>query len=147
MVQGISDQKRAELAIRDAGILQRKADGEDNADIAAALSLHPSTVARAIARAIREAGAASAATLRDREYERRLYYLEELEAIIHKKHVHVHNGMPTDVVDDRPRIDALREARLMSESMAKLLGLDMPVKIDTTVSVRFEVAVNPELYR
>lgn len=86
--------------------------------------------------------------LRDRELARLEYLRAEVNDVIARRHAVLHQGSDTGFDDDGVVLDAIRTDVRLSESMRKLLGVDMPVRVDASTSVRFElIGIDPEVFK
>ena len=97
--------------------------------------------------ALQSAGAelvASEAALLDDQFVAAMEVLERDHLVVsHGKVVTGTDGKP--LLDDGPKLAALREMRAIRESYRKLLGVDQPQQVAVSGAVRYEVVgVNPE---
>lgn len=112
---------------------------------------HKSDAWRAIQRCrnavIREAGAeliASEAAQLDDLFVAAMEVLERDHVVVSHGHiVKDDDGQP--ILDDGPKLAALREMRQIRESYRRLFGVDQPAKVEHSGGVKYEiVGVNPE---
>lgn len=112
---------------------------------------HKSDAWRAIQRCrnavIREAGAeliASEAAQLDDLFVAAMEVLERDHVVVsHGQIVKDDDGQP--ILDDGPKLAALREMRQIRESYRRLFGVDQPAKVEHSGGVKYEVVgVNPE---
>ncbi|MGW3135909.1 hypothetical protein [Streptomyces sp. NPDC001139] len=87
---------------------------------------------------------ASEAALLDDQFVAAMEILERDHLVVsHGKVIKDDEGHP--LLDDGPKLAALREMRAIRESYRKLFGVDAAAKVDVTGSVKYEVVgVNPE---
>lgn len=79
----------------------------------------------------------------DELYVAALEVLERDHITVSHGEVVMHNGEP--VLDDGPKLAAIRELRQIRESFRKLHGLDAEKKVNVSGGVRYEVVgINPE---
>lgn len=96
---------------------------------------------------LQQAGAelvASEAALLDDQFVSAMEVLERDHVVVsHGKVITGEDGRP--LLDDGPKLAALREMRAIRESYRKLLGVDQPTQVAVSGAVRYEVVgVNPE---
>jgi len=97
--------------------------------------------------ALQSAGAeliASEAALLDDQFVSAMEILERDHVVVsHGKVIKDDDGNP--LLDDGPKLAALREMRAIRESYRKLLGVDQPTQVAVSGSVKYEVVgVDPE---
>lgn len=87
---------------------------------------------------------ASEAALLDDQFTSAMEILERDHVVVsHGKVIKDDTGNP--LLDDGPKLAALREMRAIRESYRKLLGVDQPTQVAVSGAVRYEVVgVNPE---
>lgn len=87
---------------------------------------------------------ASEAALLDDQFVAAMEVLDRDHVVVsHGKVVTGTDGKP--LLDDGPKLAALREMRAIRESYRRLFGVDAAAKVDVTGSVKYEVVgVNPE---
>lgn len=129
-----------DIAIRDAKIMQRVLAGEDELkDIARSYGITPFRVSQIVGREMGKVAAAAAQEIRAREHTELMLMREHLHEVLNTTHYVTHNGKLTNVVDDTPKVKAVEANIRLSESIRKLHGADMPVRVDHTVSVQFQL--------
>jgi hypothetical protein len=128
-----------ERSKRDAEIVRRKVNGETLAEIGAAVGLHKSSVWQIIRDAMVAEMTPHVQSLRDKELARFEYLRAEVQGVIDRRHAVLHQGVDTGFDDDGPLLAAVRLDKELSESMRRMMGVDMPVRVDATSSVRFEL--------
>ncbi|MEU3220028.1 hypothetical protein [Streptomyces sp. NPDC006971] len=128
--------RRPETAERDAAAARLRTQGLTFREIADELGFASKSAAHdAVGRALRAIVAPAAEALRDREAERLDGLYEEALAVLERTH-YAHSGgrliLDQDdqpLVDDGPKLAALRELRSLRESYRKLFGLDAPARV------------------
>ena len=116
---------------------------------------NPGTAWRAIDKCrkavLQSAGAeliASEAALLDDQFTAAMEILERDHVVVsHGKVITMadEDGEEKPLLDDGPKLAALREMRAIRESYRKLLGVDQPTQVAVSGAVRYEVVgVNPE---
>jgi hypothetical protein len=132
--------RRSDTAKRDAKAAQLRSEGWTLQAIANELGYHSrSAVHDAISRLLSSVTDDSAEALRRRESERLDGLYEEALAVLERTHyahsqgrmVHDDDGQP--IVDDGPKLAALREMRHLRESYRRLHGLDATPSTDVTI--------------
>lgn len=129
-----------ELAFTDARAAELRAEGWTLQQIADDLGYAHKTGARdAIRRAVRTVVRGPAEKLIELEAARLDTLYEEALAVLERDHLTVSHGKVIRdddgnvLLDDGPKLAALREMRMIRESYRRLYGLDRPVKVDATV--------------
>lgn len=128
--------RRPETAERDAAAARLRADGRTFRQIADELGYASKGAAHdAVGRALHAIVAPDAEALRTREAARIDGLYEEALAVLDRTH-YAHSGgrliLDPDeqpVIDDGPRLAAIRELRNLRESYRKLFGLDAPARV------------------
>jgi DNA transposition AAA+ family ATPase len=141
-----------DTAIRDGQAARMRTDGKTYTEIAAALGYASRGAAHdAVARAMRAARAKPGEELIETEAARLDALYDEALAVLDRDHITVSNGRVVvgddgqPVLDDGPKLAALRELRAIRESYRKLIGLDSAQKLDLSGGVKYEiVGVAPE---
>ncbi|WP_037870695.1 hypothetical protein [Streptomyces sp. SPB074] len=135
-----------EGAARDARAARLRAQGRSFQQIADELGLKSKSCAHeAVGRALHSIVADDAEALRQREAARLDALTEEALAVLERTHyAHSHgrlvlgeDGKP--LLDDGPKLAALRELRAIRESYRRLHGLDSPAKVEMGGELRYEV--------
>lgn len=146
---GTSRMKRAEVALRRTQAIEMRARGESWDSIASALGYADrgtacKDVSRALAERLKDQGQA-ADELREIELEKLDRMERAVVAVLEREHVVVQGGKVVvdpdsgRLRDDGPVLDAVRTLLRIGERRARLLGLDSPVKVDGTTTVRYEI--------
>jgi hypothetical protein len=126
--------------VRDTNIMQRVTAGEETyTAIGKSHGLSIWSVAKIVGRELGKVQQEAAERIRAAEYARLIALREQVDAVLETVHYHVHLGQLTEVVDDGPILAAVDRAVKISESIRKLYGADMPVKIDHTVAVQYTI--------
>lgn len=135
-----SPQHRIDVVVRDVDIMRRILAGEETgAAIAKSYGITPGRVYQIVGREMAKHTSAAAEEIRSREHAELLGMRERLHEIMDTVHYVSHNGKLTDIVDDGPVVRAVEANLRVSESLRKLHGADMPVRVDHTVSVQFSL--------
>lgn len=141
-----------ETAERDARAAQLRAEGRTFQQIADELGYSDKKSAHdAVRRALREIVKGPAEKLIALHVERLETLYEKALEVLDADHVVVSHGKVITgmdgepLVDNGPKLAAIREARSTMESFRKLMGLDQPTQVAVSGAVRYEVVgVNPE---
>lgn len=138
--------RNVDTALRDAQAVELKAEGKTFAEIATALGYADKGHAwRGVQRALDAVTREPAERLIQVESEQLdLLYATALEILAHDQAIVSHglvvygdDGSP--LVDDGPKLSAIREARQIRESYRKLHGLDAEKKVQLSGGIKYEV--------
>jgi predicted transcriptional regulator len=138
-----------EIAERDKSILELHRAGLYYREIAEQHGCSTSTVHKIVhahVRAANQATAVVAAKIRDEEDERLRYHRAMLQGVIERRHYLAYQGVITDIEDDGPLVQAIREDRQVGESLRKLWGADVPsvTEVRGGLTVQFGSGVTKE---
>lgn len=128
-----------EQARLDAEAAELRAQGMTYRAIGAAMGIDPTTARDRVLRAIDAVPVEAVAELRARSGARIEMLMFEAFKILTAEHPKVDHGRKIEgVFDQGPRIAAIREMRLLDHEYRQLFGLDMPTKLDLTVTTEME---------
>lgn len=146
MADNRSSEEREESEQRRAEVMRRRRQGETFAAIGSAMGVTAQRAHQIYTAALREIPADEVALYRAEQAERLDEMLREAYAVLGRDHITVSNGrivMAEDgpVLDDGPKLAAIRTILDIEARRAKLLGLDTPVKqqIELDGGVRYEI--------
>jgi hypothetical protein len=130
------DTAQAEI---DAEAARLRSQGMSYRRIGAEQSVSPSTAMERVKRAIAAVPVEAVNELRLTAGEQLDMLTVQAFRILATKHPMVSHGhVVPDVEDIGPKLAALRELRMLNESRRKLFGMDMPIKVDHTVTTDME---------
>lgn len=130
--------EREDSAERDADLMRLRRQGKTFAQIGAELGFSKQYAHRRYTELLKEIPGQEIAEYRREQEERLDGLLREAHSVLARDHIHVSQGRVVrdehgqPILDDGPKLAAIREIRAIEERRARLLGLDAPTKTEVT---------------
>lgn len=143
-----SPAKKEDGAHRDAAIMRMRREGKTFPEIGDELGFSKQYAQRRYKELLAEIPALEVAEYRAEQLERYDWLTREAVEILRRDHVHVSQGRVVretpdgpPLLDDGPKLAAIRELRQIEAQRSELLGTKTPVKTEGQVGVELKVSV------